>query len=540
MGELTVPSPDPAATAVARIAELFPHVVTVTRNPDGVVVSAVDIDLLREVLSGQVVEGAPERYQLDWPGKRASLAAASSAVAATLRPQRNASVDFDTTANLFIEGDNLDALKLLRPSYAGKVAMIYIDPPYNTGNDFLYRDAFATSAADYLRSSGQVDASGSQLVTTTQSDGRFHAAWLSLMYPRLVLARDLLTDDGVIFISIDDNEVGNLLSLCGEVFGEANHVNTFVWVNNLKGRQIGHAGAVGTKEYIVCFARRADAVSEFRAPAAKLKALMPTVYKGFNYEVQHDDLGPYVVKNELHNTNSGFNEVTRPNLVFDIYYDPTAGEVRTEPVSHSHLHAGWVKVAPKRNNNGVHRYHAFRWSRRKVETEAHNLAFVESATGWKVFTKVRDVDTTAVKDLIMDINTNAGSSDLAALGLGRRWFDYPKPVDLVTLLCEIGTTPDSIVLDFFAGSATTAHAVMRLNAADGGRRRFIQVQLPVPLPESSEAARAGLTTIADLARERIRRAGTAISEAAQPGTTVDLGFRAFRVEPKRPRTRLPS
>jgi len=352
-----------------------------------------------------------------------------------------------------------------------------------------------------------------------------------MMYPRLKLARNLLADDGVICVSIDDNELVNLTKMLNEIFGETNHVNTFVWVSNLKGRQISGSGAVGTKEYIVCFSRKLEQVGAFRASGTTLKKMMPLVYKGFNYAVQEDEYGPYVLKNELYNTNSAFNEVTRPNLVFDIYYNPDSGDVKTESTSSTHVHAGYVKISPKQNNNGKNLYHAFRWSTNKVNSEPHNLAFVESPGGWKVFTKVRDVESTAVKDLIMDISTNDGSTDVEKIGLDEKLFDYPKPVGLIRLICEITTAADSIVLDFFAGSGTTAQAVVEQNAADGGSRKFIMVQLDEVPDTKSAAAESGYTSIASLARERIRRAGQSVVEqAGLTGDDLDVGFRSLKVD----------
>ncbi|MDZ7931345.1 MAG: site-specific DNA-methyltransferase [Rhodococcus sp. (in: high G+C Gram-positive bacteria)] len=531
MEKLRIASPDLILANIDKLAELFPSVVTETIDVEGNPKKAIDIDLLRQELSDHVVEGPQERYQLDWPGKRAAAFAANAPIAKALRPVREESVEFDTTKNLFIDGDNLDALKLLQESYLGRVRLIYIDPPYNTGNDFLYADDFAETTAEYLAKSGQVDEDGIRLVPNPDSNGRFHSDWLSMMYPRLKLARNLLADNGVICISIDDNEVNNVVKVCNELFGEANHLNTFVWVNNLKGRQIGGIGAVGTKEYIVCYARKIEEVGGFRASAARLKALMPTIYKGFNYTVQQDERGPYVLKNELYNTNSVFNEVSRPNLVFDIYFDPSTKNVRTASVSDQHVHPGYVKIGPKRNNNGTHRFHAFRWSAKKVETESHDLAFVEAASGWKVYTKVRDVDSTALKDLIMDISTNDGSADIVKAGLEQQWFDYPKPVALIQLLCAVVTSSDSIILDFFAGSGTTAQAVMEQNAADGGSRRFIMVQLNEVVDPNSAPAKAGFATIADLSKERIRRAGAKIAAGAGGAASpIDVGFRALKVD----------
>jgi adenine-specific DNA-methyltransferase len=394
--------------------------------------------------------------------------------------------------------------------------------------DFVYRVYYKEGLETYLKWTRQINEEGKKVSTNSESDGRFHSNWLNMMYPRLKLARNLLTADGVIFISIDDNEIDNLTRLGKEVFGEANYLNTFVWVSNLKGRQISASGAAGTKEYIVAFARNADQAGEFRASANELKKVMPSIYKGFNYEAKHDEHGPYVTKNELHNTNSAFNEVTRPNLVFDIYYRPSDGAIRTEPVSDEHVHVGFDKISPKKNNNGVNKYHAYRWSTPKIAAEPHNIEFVKAASGWKIFTKVRDVDSTTVKDLVMDITTSAGSADISALGLDASWFDYPKPLALIKSLIRFGAGVDSIVLDFFAGSGTTAQAVLELNAEDSGNRRFIQVQLPEPLDPTGPAAKAGQKTIADIARVRITKVLNVLGGQLQ-GKQLDLGFRGFKL-----------
>lgn len=517
-------TPNFQSELAAQLAELIPEAIA-----DG----KIDVTKLQELLSTDAADPT-ERFGLFWPGKKRALRAAQEPTTATLRPDFENSKDWDTTKNVFIEGDNLEVLKILQKHYHNKVKLIYIDPPYNTGKDFVYPDNFKEGLDTYLEWTRQVNEEGKKVSTNADTEGRYHSNWLNMMYPRLKLARNLLTDDGVIFISIDDHEYDNLKKLCDGVFGEANYLNTFVWVSNLKGRQIAASGAAGTKEYILCYARRGDQAGEFRASGSRLKSLMPTVYKGFNYTAQSDDRGPFVIKNELYNTNSAFNEVTRPNLVFDIYFNPTTRDVKTETVSSEHLHEGYVKIAPKQNNNGTNKYHAFRWSTRKVQAESYDLHFVESTSGWKVYTKVRDVDSATVKDLVMDITTTEGSADIAKLGLDSKWFDYPKPVNLIKTLVDAGTDSDSLVLDFFAGSATTAHAVLQLNADDGGRRRFIQVQLPEPLADDHAARVAGgHRTIADVSLARVHAAATSIS-ASMDGRLgddepADMGVRAFKL-----------
>jgi adenine-specific DNA-methyltransferase len=509
-----------------RLLEMFP----IFRTEGG----GVDFDRLKLVL-GESVEVGKEVFGMRWPGKADSIRLANTPSHGTLSPVEKESVNFDKTQNLIIEGDNLEVLKLLQKSYQGKVKMIYIDPPYNTGNDFIYEDDFVDGIKNYLQQTGQIDGEGNRLSTNTESDGRFHSNWLNMMYPRLYLAQNLLREDGVIFISIDDNEVNNVKSLCDTVFGMENYLNTFIWISNLKGRQISGRGAVGTKEYVIAYSKMANQVGDFRVSGSIVKELMPSVYKGFDYQIQTDERGPYVLKNQLYNTNSAFNEATRPNLVFDIYYHPVKKEVKTSKVSSDHLHPDFVKISPHRNSNGVNKYHAFRWSTKKVETESFDLEFIESPSGWTVFTKVRDVDSTALKDLIMDISTNDGSKDLEKIGCNKEWFDFPKPVDLVKLLISASTNENDVVLDFFAGSGTTAHAVIAQNAKDGGKRKFILVQLPEQVEPESEAAKAGFDNIADITKERVRRAGKKIIEESDGKLKLkgedapDFGFRVLKL-----------
>lgn len=517
-------TPDFQTELAEKLAELAPEAIA-----DG----KIDVEKLKELLNGDADE-SNERFGLFWPGKKRALRAAQQPTTATLKPDLENSKDWDTTKNVFIEGDNLEVLKVLQKHYHGKIKMIYIDPPYNTGKDFVYPDNFKEGLDTYLEWTKQVNDEGKKLSTNSESEGRYHSNWLNMMYPRLKLARNLLTNDGVIFVSIDDNEFHNLFQIMLQVFGEQNYLNTFTWVNNLKGRQITGAGAAGTKETVIAFARNAHFTSEFKIPVEKARALMPQVYKGFDYEIHEDEHGPYVVKNELYNTNSAFNEKTRPNLVFDIYYNPSTREVKTADVSNGHVFDGFVKIPPKVNNNGVHKYHAFRWSRGKVESEQHNLLFKKTGQVYRVYTKVRDVTFTSMKDLILGISTTAGSKAVQDLGMRSSLFDYPKPPQLIEILASALTDDQDIVVDFFSGSGSTAHAVMQLNAEDGGNRRHIQIQLPEPTPEDSEARKAGFSTISKLSRERIHRAGEKIrhdfsEQLSQRDTPLDVGFRAYKL-----------
>jgi len=462
-----------------------------------------------------------------WAGKQDAVRSLLAPSRGALIPEFDKSVDFDAASNVFIEGDNLEVLKLLQKAYNDKIKLVYIDPPYNTRNDFVYNDDFTDGLRAYLEYTGQVGVDGNRTSASVDRIGRRHSRWLSMMYPRLVLARNLLTPDGILAVSIDDNEVASLRSVLDEVFGPENFLNTFVWVSNLKGRQISGSGAAGTKEYIHVYARDVQYAAVFRTSASLMKSLMPSVYNGFDYKLDEDERGPYVLKNELHNTNSAFNEVTRPNLVYDIYFDPGTLDVLTEPVSLEHVHPGYVKITPKTNNDGVHRFHAYRWSRAKVAAESYDLAFVEKSSGYKVFTKVRDVDSTAVKDLIIGMSTSDGARDLESLGVNPAWFDYPKPARLIQLLVAFATDRESIVLDFFAGSGTTGHAVALQNAVDGGIRRTISVNLPEPAADGSEAQKAGLARVPDVTRLRL------LAVASQATAELDSGLRSYQLASSR-------
>lgn len=489
--KLKMQSKDLTEVNVERLAELFPNAVTEAIESDGhghVVRRVIDFDVLRRELSGNAVEGQRERYQLDWPGKRSAALAANTPTAKTLRPMREESVDFDATRNLFIEGDNLEALKLLRESYLGKVKMIYIDPPYNTGKDFIYNDDFSEAAGDYLQRSMQSDDTGARLVSNPESNGRFHSDWLSMMYPRLKLARDLLAEDGAIFISIDDNEHANLVRVCEEVFGEANYIASFVWKSKSGGANDSGAVAVD-HEYVVCFGRNT---------AASPLRLDPDGEATTTYS-QQDEHGRYSLerldKQNLQYSSSLDYELIGPD-----------GTVYT------------LKHRDPGRPNAV-----WRWSQQRVQRDIDQLVFKDG----NVYTKNYEKSGTKPRSLLIDQRfgrTRTGSTELREL-LGGSYFDNPKPTKLIESLVNIATDEDSIVLDFFAGSGTTPHAVLNVNARRGGARRWIAIQLPEAAGEGSAASHAGFNSIPGLARERIRRAGAAVS-----GSGIDTGFRAFRVD----------
>ncbi len=510
------------------LRRLFPACVTEAQGQDGQLRPAVDFDALRQELSDQLVDGPAERYQLNWPGKRAAMALANEPCAKTLRPCPEDSVNFETTKNLFIEGDNLDALKLLQETYLGRVKTIYIDPPYNTGKDFIYSDKFTTDKKTYQEQTKARDEEGDRLVANPDTSGRFHSNWLSMMYPRLKLARNLLSQDGVIFISIDDHENHNLRKLMDEIFGAVNFVNCFTWVSNLTGRQIRKSGAAKTHEQVLVYAKNIDEIALWRIDVNHAKKLMPDTYRMADWEVLEDNRGKYVVKNELYNNNQKFNEETRPTLVFDIYYHPETEEFRCADVDSNHRWKGFVRIPPKQNNDGFHRFHAWRWSRGKIQRESHNLHVEEKDGKYRIYTKIRDFGVTTAKDLI----TNISGSDNLLKELGIPFFSSPKPLRLIEHLLRLGSGKDSLVMDFFAGSGTTAHAVMKLNQEDGGNRRFILVQWPEKCGEKTEAFKKKFKTIADIAKERLRLAAHQLN--AQPSShseqELDTGFRVLKID----------
>ncbi|HQZ33496.1 MAG TPA: site-specific DNA-methyltransferase [Ilumatobacteraceae bacterium] len=500
-------SPDLTATNIDKIAELFPNVITeavVGEGDAAVVERAIDFDLLRQELSDHVVEGPKERYQLDWPGKRAAAFAANTPIAKTLRPVRAESVDFDTTKNLFIEGDNLDALKLLQESYLGKVKLIYIDPPYNTGNDFIYNDDFAETTEEYLAKSGQTDEEGTRLVANTESNGRFHSDWLSMMYPRLKLARNLLTDDGVIFISIDDHEVDNLKRICCEIFGSQNFLGL---VTRSTGTPTGGGfdGFSNLVDYLLVF-RRSEASSLAGLEFSDVDA---SIYN------EQDERGFFLTRS-LRRTGGEDRREDRPSMYFPVEA-PDGSQVF--PVGPEGYESRW--------RCGRDHYLAM--------VEEGLIAWKQTERSgslqWHPYQKFYlDGRAKRPSTLWLDLDGNKKATrELREIFESEKVFDSPKPVALLERIIQIGMTPESTVLDFFAGSGTTAAAVLNANAADGGNRSFVLIQLPEEIAGGSAAVRMRMATIADVTRERIRRhAAGLVGRSLLPGS--DTGFRALRLD----------
>ena len=519
MKKMKLHSPDFTQENIAKLAELFPNCVTESKSDDGAVKRVIDFDQLRQELATAIVEGPQERYQLTWPGKREALLTANAPIAKTLRPCREESVNFETTQNLFIEGDNLDALKLLQETYLNKVKMIYIDPPYNTGSDFIYEDDFADDAEAFLQKSNQKDDAGNRLVANTESNGRFHSDWLSMMYSRLRLARSLLRDDGVIFISIDDSEQANLKRLCDEVFGEDNFIDTVIW----KKRYGGGAKEkylISVHEYALIYAKNEALLENIFIPLTEESIKRYYTQKDGNYSLR----GAY----RTHPLEATKSMGERQNLVFDI------------PAPDGTL------ISPKRQ---------WLWSKDRVTDaiEKNEIEFLRDKNGgWSVHTKQYLKDESGnirqgkAFSLIDDIYTQHGTNEIINIFGNAQIFSFPKPTDFLKKLLQIGFNgnKEAIILDFFSGSSATAHAVMGLNSEDGGKRKFIMVQLPEACDEKSEAFKAGYKTIAEIGKERIRRAGKKIKaevaeNAPQLSLTptlsqremeLDVGFRVLKID----------
>lgn len=482
MDKLNMHTPNLADENYKKLAALFPNAVTETIDPEtGEVVRAIDKDILMQEINVRVVEGREERYQFTWPDKRKAMLAANAPIAATLRPVRADSVGKDGTPggwdseNLYIEGDNLDVLKLLRETYLGKVKMIYIDPPYNTGNDFVYEDDFAEDADSYIARSGQYDEQGNRLVQNTESNGRFHTDWLNMIYPRLRVAKDLLAEDGAIFISIDDKEQENLKKIGDEVFGSANFVATVVWQHSIQPK--GYLGTFSIQHsYIMIWCKNECSFS--------LGNLERTEEDNKAYSnPDNDPNGPWRsgdVRNALY----------RPNLIYDII--TPSGKI-IKPCDN-----GW------------------RWSKETVAEKIKTGEIIFNKDETRIIRKIylKNIEGRAPETLWFGKDVGAtrdGMSELKNL-FNKAPFDTPKPTKLISRCLTLMNDPGELVLDFFSGSATTAHAVMQLNAEDGGHRKFIMVQIPEACDEKSEAFKAGYRNICEIGKERIRRAGQKIVE----------------------------
>ena len=509
MDKLHFETPNLTEQNIDRIAELFPGVITEKRDENGKLTRAVNFEMLKQQLSPEVLAG-DEAYEFTWVGKKASIVEANRPIRKTLRPCKEESKDWDTTENLYIEGDNLDVLKLLQESYLGKVKMIYIDPPYNTGNDFIYRDSFTQSQDEYDEETGIYDEDGDRLFRNTEANGRFHSDWCSMVYPRLILARDMLALGGVIFISINDGEVAQLKKISEEVFGEDNFIADLVWANKEGGGSSDSKLFRIKHEHILCYAKDACSVEIAGMPVSnedRYKSVDEFVSTRGKYYLQKLGMGT-------------------------IQYSQSLDYIIAAPDG--------SKVTPADNNSG--RKACWRWSKQKYNWGLEN-GFIEikkDSNGiWTVYTKQYlncdnegniIVRTQRPMGIIDEFSSTQAAKFLESIRLGSV-FNYAKPVELISYLCNRVVKSDDIILDFFSGSSTTAHAVMQLNAEDGGHRKFIMVQLPEPCDEKSEAYKAGYKNICEIGKERIRRAGAKIkSEAGLMAQTLDTGFRVFKLD----------
>lgn len=517
MQKLKMHTPDIAEENYKKLAALFPNAVTETKDENGNVVRAIDKDVLMQEINAKVVDDGQERYQFTWPDKRKSVILANAPIEKTLRFEKEKSVSRDgipggvNSENIYIEGDNLDVLKLLQETYLGKVKMIYIDPPYNTGNDFIYEDNFSQSTADYAENSGQTDDEGNRLVQNNESNGLFHTNWLNMMYPRLRVAKDVLSDDGVIFISIDDNENNNLRKICDEIFGAVNFIGQITVVGNPRGRDYG--GIARMHDYILVYRK---------SESAKLNLIED---KENNFKM-FDDFGGFELR-ELRNRNVKFNKENRPNLYYPFFINPNVEDKNgLHPISLEPKN-GWIELWPL-ESQGINV--VWRWGKEKSlkNLNVNIMAKPMKNGSYMIVEKYRESRIMARSVWWdKDVNTEKGTLLVKELMRGKV-FDYPKPVEMIQRMIEMGTNEEDTILDFFSGSATTAHAVMQLNAKNDSKRKFVLVQIPERTNERSEAFREGYKTICDIGEERIRRAGKKIKE--ETGADIDCGFRCFKLD----------
>ena len=534
MDKLRMQTANKADENFRKLAAMFPNAVTETINENGEVVRAIDKDVLMQEIACTVLDGNEERYQFTWPDKKKSVLLANAPINKTLRPVRedetvptgadsegkpycsSGSVNFDTTENLYIEGDNLEVLKLLQETYLGKIKMIYIDPPYNTGSDLVYNDDFSKSTTEYIASSGYLDENGNRLVENLESNGRYHTDWLNMIYSRLRLAKDLLATNGVIFVSLDDNESANLKKICDEVFGAVNFIGQITVVGNPRGRDYG--GVARMHDYLFVYKKSPEAVINL-------------IEDSENSFKMFDSLGGFELR-ELRNRNIKFNKENRPNLYYPFYINPATEdehglhEISLEPKD------GWIELYPL-ESQGVNT--VWRWGKQKSQENLNvNIKAKPMRNGsYMIVEKYREGRMMA-RSVWWDKDTNTEKGTLLVKELMEgKVFDYPKTVEMLMKTIEMGTDSDegAYVLDFFSGSGTTAHAVMQLNAKDGGNRKFIMVQLPERTDEKSEAYKAGYKNICEIGKERIRRAGRKIKEDS-PLTTqdLDIGFRVLKCD----------
>lgn len=516
MEKLKLHSPDLTAENIEKLAALFPNCVTETTDEKtGQVKRAIDFDQLRQELSDHIVEGPRERYHLDWPGKREALLAANAPIAKTLRPCREESVDFDTTKNLFIEGDNLDALKLLQETYLGKVKIIFIDPPYNTGKDFIFKDGFQEALATYSERSNQKDEAGNRLVLNGESNGRFHSDWLTMMYSRIKLAWNVLADDGIMAVAIDDSEVFQLGKVMDEIFGPSNRLACAPWLSEASGGKEKTGLRTGHEYMLIYFKRTPESISQEERSVGALNL--------------RDDGGPYRKGRELMKWGGTSLRSDRPNQFYEL---PTPHGEKVFPFRNDGKEGHWrwgrenpdVLIAMK--SPGF-----FHWELRPFDP---GVVVDGKSERWVPYEKIRDEKKTVGWSTWLDkFGANADATRELKELFGSKPFDTPKPTSLIKWLLALHADENGIVLDFFAGSASTAQAVIDINNEDGGNRRFIMVQLDEACGPESSGFKAGYMTISAIGKERVRRVGVKVKTNNAVTTTnldLDIGFRVLKVD----------
>lgn len=543
--KLDLKSPDLVNENFEKLAKLFPN--CVTESAEG---KAIDFDLLKQELSHAVVEGNKERYRLEWPGKREAIVTANLPTTKTLRPIREDSVDFDNTENLYIEGDNLEVLKLLQESYLGKIKMIYIDPPYNTGKDFVYKDNFRKDSKEEFKEGGQIDEYNQRLIANPETAGRYHSDWLSMMYPRLKLARNLLTDDGVIFISIDDHEIDNLMKIGCELFGNINQIGPII--QNKQNSKNDTVNVQRNHEYIVIFRKRTEFVTNTRVKPSLVNK------KWMDKTVLEENGEYYFLNDPITTRGEGGTLNKRPNLGYTIYYNPKTSkfipvedydkelaktsneEDRVYTTNESYLAKGYVPVRPPKVRGKLG---CWTWSYDKVKKEKKNLIVTGSANSYTLRKRTFIDSNKVVKEKeklifkyynegnsrsIINYSTNDGTSIMNELMGFQGAFDNPKNVDMLQYFVNLIPENQFIVLDFFSGSASSAHSVLKTNALDKGKRKYIQVQISEELEDDHLARSHGYENLCQIGKERIRRAAKKIKE--ETNADIDYGFRVYRLD----------
>ncbi len=544
MDKLKMHTPNKADENFAKLAAMFPNAVTETIHENGVLVRAIDKDVLMQEISCKVVEGREERYQFTWPDKKKSVLTANAPINKTLRPVRDnetvptgadsegkpycstGSVNFDTTENLYIEGDNLEVLKLLQETYLGKIKMIYIDPPYNTGNDFVYEDDFAQSTDEYIANSGQFDEEGNRLVANTESNGRFHTDWLNMIYPRLKLARNLLSEDGVIFISIDENEQENLKKCCDEIFGGENHQATISYVRKTSGKQ-DSTNFMKSTEFIIVYSK--TSLWECNQLVADEQ-----VTDRYNKE---DEDGRKYRETDLRKTGNSDRREDRPLMWYPFYYNQEKNDLLVRADRDNELiNSGYIEIYPIKPDDSDGRW---RWGFSTAQDNigvlvAHEMPKYKGK--YTVYEKDyidKKSDVRTVKEHTSwdrkEFNSDNAMLEFKNLGFSNQLFPYPKSSALMKHIAYLSNGDSGIYMDFFSGSGTMAQGIMRQNAEDGGTRKFIMVQLPENTNEKSEANKAGFNTICEIGKERIRRAAKKIAEE-NPDAKFDGGFRVLKCD----------